>query len=45
MHITFNIKSTKKKFNRRKRSQRLRSTIKNNNDDLLRRILNEDINE
>jgi hypothetical protein len=45
MHITFNIKLAKKKFYRRRRSQRLRLTIENNNDNLLRRILNEDTNE
>ncbi len=45
MHMTFKTKLTKKKFNRRKRSQRLRSTIENNNDDLLKRILSESTNE
>ncbi len=45
MHMTLNIKSTKKKFDRRKLSQRLRSTTKKNNDDLLKRILNKNTNE
>ncbi len=45
MHMTFNIKSTKKKFNQQRRSQRLRSTTKKNNDDLLKRILNKNTNE
>ncbi len=45
MYIAFNTKLIKKKFDRQRRSQRLRSTTKNSNDNLLKRILNKNTNE